>query len=331
MPLLKVREEMANRINKTRRLYTDTQKNLRSVQSSRAKSATSLETEIFLMLKGIGVEQPSYHGGSLTGKDINKVMNNVSNLFDQFKVILINGKRDDCELVDDQINELCNHFQTVFLLWDGAFASARKIDPTPEDAKMYGQFVDTAVVGHLQLGLTITPKVHHMLKHVERQMVEIDGGLGNKIEDWVEKQHQMGKRERTRFCTMLNLQARANARAWVLRRNSDPVVISQTLEVNEASKRKFNGERGEKEGVEASREMECRAKRLKALNDYDSLMKNEQTSLTFMGILSGGATNKPEEDKQDSEGTKPEGSTCGEGGGEDSHKRVRARPRRFDE
>ncbi len=33
MPLLKVREEMTDRINKTRRLYSDTQKNLRTLQS----------------------------------------------------------------------------------------------------------------------------------------------------------------------------------------------------------------------------------------------------------------------------------------------------------
>jgi hypothetical protein len=207
------------------------------------------------------------------------------------------------------------------------------INPRPEDAKIYGQFVEADVVGHLQLGLTVTPKVHLMLKHVERQMVEIDGGLGNKMEDRVEKQHQMGKWERMRFRTMHNLQERANARARVFHRNSDPVVISQTLEVNGASKRKFNGEKREKEGLEASREMGRRAKILKALNDYSSLMKKEETSLTFMGRkLSGGATKKPEEDKQESEGTKPEGSTSGGGWGEESHKRVRAtRPRRYEE
>ena len=45
-----------------------------------------------------------------------------------------------------------------------------------------------------------------------------------------------------------------------------------------------------------------RAKRLKALNDYSSLMKKEETSLTFMGRkLSGGANKKPEDDKQESE------------------------------
>ena len=39
------------------------------------------------MLKEIGVELSSYHGGSLNGKDIKKVMNNASNMFDQFAAI----------------------------------------------------------------------------------------------------------------------------------------------------------------------------------------------------------------------------------------------------
>ena len=135
----------------------------------------------------------------------------------------------------------------MFLLWDGAFASVRKIDPTMEDAENYEQFIDAAVAGHVQLGLTITPKVHLMLKHVRWQMEKIDRGLVNKMdEDWVEKQHQMGKRERLHFCTLNNLQHRTNARAQVAHRNSNPLVVSQMLKVDGASKRKFNGERGKK-------------------------------------------------------------------------------------
>jgi hypothetical protein len=195
MLLLKVREEVANRINRTQWLYSDTQKNLCSLQSSKAKSATSLETNIFWVLKGIGIEQSSYHRGGLTGNDIKKVMNNATYLFEEFVSILKLGKRDVCELSNDAIDIVCQHFHSVFLLWDGVFASARKINSTFEDAEIYGQFVEAAVAGHLQLGLTITPKVHLMLKHVEKQMEEIGEGLGNKMEDRVEKQHQMGKQE----------------------------------------------------------------------------------------------------------------------------------------
>jgi hypothetical protein len=77
----------------------------------------------------------------------------------------------------------------------------------------------------------------------------------------------MGKQEQARFCTMKNLQHCANARAWVIHCNSDPVVISQMLEVDGESKHKFNGERAEKSGIEALREMERRGKRSKTLDN----------------------------------------------------------------
>ncbi len=93
------------------------------------------------------------------------------------------GKRDNCELSNKSIDGVCHHFQTVFVLWDGAFSFARKINPMEENAQMFRQFVDAAVTGHVNLGLTITPKVHLMLKHVWWQMKNIRGGLVYKIED----------------------------------------------------------------------------------------------------------------------------------------------------
>ncbi len=70
-------------------------------------------------------------------------------------------------------------------------------------------------------------------------MENIEGGLGAKMEDWVEKQHQMGKQEQARFCKMENLQHCSDARARVAHHNSDPVAIAQMLKVDGASKHKF--------------------------------------------------------------------------------------------
>jgi hypothetical protein len=49
----------------------------------------SLETKIFEVLKGVRVELAAYHGGSLTGKDIQKVMNNLTYLFEKFSSMLM--------------------------------------------------------------------------------------------------------------------------------------------------------------------------------------------------------------------------------------------------
>jgi hypothetical protein len=163
------------------------------MQPSKATSANSLESKVFKILKGIGVEQSSYHGGSLNGKDIKKIMSNATYLFDKFSALSKSGKQDDCKLEDDDIDALCAHFKLVFVLWDGAFALAWKKNPTMDNSHQYQQSVKAAVMGNVNLGLTITPKVHLMFKHVRWQMDNIKGGLGNKMEDWIEELHQVSK------------------------------------------------------------------------------------------------------------------------------------------
>ena len=81
----------------------------------------------------IGVELQQYHGGSLAGMGIKRVITNASFVFGEFAKILKEGKRNDCEVTDADIDFLCEQHKQVYLLWDGAFAAARTINPTEED------------------------------------------------------------------------------------------------------------------------------------------------------------------------------------------------------
>jgi len=182
-----------------RHTLSDQQLKLKVMQTAKAKKHDSIETKMFKVLKEIGVELASYHGGSLNGKDIIKVMNNATYVFDKFAAIFTEGKRPDCVLTDTEINALCVHFREVFMLWDGAFSLARTVNPTEEDMLTYQSYVDAVVKGILDLQCTITPKVHLMLKHVETQMRNIPRGLWDKAEDWVECLHQTGMHLRQRF------------------------------------------------------------------------------------------------------------------------------------
>ena len=100
--------------------------------------------------------------------------------------ILKENRKEGCLFDDSHIDDLCSQFRAVFLLWDGVFSYARKIDPTEDDWAQYNQFVSAAVEGHINLGCSVTPKVHLMLKHTEHQMRTLPRGLGNKGEDFVE-------------------------------------------------------------------------------------------------------------------------------------------------
>ncbi len=68
--------------------------------------------------------------------------------------------------------------------------------PDNTDISTYRRYATAAVEGHRDLKCYITPKVHLMLKHVKWQMKIERGGLGNNMEDRVERMHQGGMRER---------------------------------------------------------------------------------------------------------------------------------------
>ena len=202
IPLQNFRDNMVNKLKKARCTLTDHQAKLKEMWKAKVRGQQSIETKVLKVLKEIGVELSSYHGGSLNGKDIKKVMNNASHFFDQFAAIFMGGKREECLLADADIDSMCLHFWEVYVLWDGAFSLARIINPAYEDAETAQTFILAAVSGSKILQCPITPKIHAMLRHVQWQMKNIPGGLGDKMEDWVERQHQWGMRQRRRFHTV---------------------------------------------------------------------------------------------------------------------------------
>ena len=135
-PLAAERKEITDNLQRTREFLKELKKKLTSFRQVRKKSGEGLETKMFRVLKSIGVELTRYHGGSLNGKDIKKVMDNAAYIFDEFKLILKDGKRED-SIEDEYIDRMCEKYKSVFLLWDGAFSLARKVDPKEADIVMY--------------------------------------------------------------------------------------------------------------------------------------------------------------------------------------------------
>ena len=113
------------KLKKTHQTLTNQQNKLKAMRTAKVKEPDSIETKMFKVLKEIGVELSSYHGGSLNGKDIKKVMNNAVHVFTEFASIFRQGKRSNCQMTDEDIDALCLHFREVFVLWDGAFSLAR--------------------------------------------------------------------------------------------------------------------------------------------------------------------------------------------------------------
>jgi hypothetical protein len=74
---------------------------------------------MFIVPKTIDVELNAYHGGSLNGKDIKKVMNNSTYVFDKLASIFKERKRPNCLLPNDDMDALSAFSRGVFFMgWD---------------------------------------------------------------------------------------------------------------------------------------------------------------------------------------------------------------------
>ena len=125
---------------------------------------------------------------------------------------MLEGRKSD-GMNEEAIKKMCANHKNLFVLWGIAFSLARTVDPDDDDIDLYKRYVFAAVQCHVRIGCNVTHKVHLMWRHVAEQMKNVLGGLGEKMEDWVERQHQDGKRSRDAYRRVANVQARADARA----------------------------------------------------------------------------------------------------------------------
>ena len=145
-----------------------------------------------------------------------------------------------------------------------------------QDTKTYLRYVLVAVHGNDALGCTVTPKVHMMLKHVAFQMRYIRGGLGDKMEDWVERLHQNGKRMRQRFRTTQNPVVHALAQEKANSRSSHPDVIAHTNATNAGNKRSFSVVKVD-DAISKSRKRQRDMRRYETMKYFDKEVNKKLT------------------------------------------------------
>ena len=82
-------------------------KSVASLKSKWKKTADGVESKMFKLLKTVyKVKIQAYHGGSLTGKDITKVMSNAHAIFPKLAEIFEKGKKEGI-MSKENIDKLC--------------------------------------------------------------------------------------------------------------------------------------------------------------------------------------------------------------------------------
>lgn len=117
-PLAKLRRQITNRIANARGLLKATKEKIGKFKSIQKTNGGGIEAQMFSIIKlQFNVKRQAYHGGTMTGKDIIKVMNNAAEIFSLFADILITNKKEDCQMSADEIKKMCNKYADLFVLY----------------------------------------------------------------------------------------------------------------------------------------------------------------------------------------------------------------------
>ena len=90
------------------------------------------------------------------------------------------------------------------------------------------------------MGVSITPKMHGMEKHVVKQMLATPGGIGRLVEHWIEHYHQVGYRFDVAYDRVGSTEVSAKIRATSEKRSRHPQVQLHTKHLQEFGKKKVN-------------------------------------------------------------------------------------------
>ena len=138
----------------------------------------------------------------------------------------------------EALDKVLDEHRILFQAQDAVYAHLRLIDPTTEEMMQTRERIALMKVLWLKMGLSETPKAHLIFAHAADDQ-ERFGGLGDKIEDPLEKRHQ----EQMRVDLILNKMAGGFEKQrqtqfkyeW---RNNNPLVKDRIDFVQSLSERK---------------------------------------------------------------------------------------------
>ena len=206
----------------------------------------SIHTKIERILESHGVTIQCYHGGSLTGGSILTLLKKHDVIMDDITEVcheyLLNNNHTTAEskisVTVEEMEKILNDHRLLFKAQDAVYAHLRLIDPTEEEMIQTVERIKIMKMFWLAMGLSETPKAHLVFEHAADDQRRF-GGLGDKIEDPLEKRHQeqmrldgIKKKMPGGFRKRMLTQQKYD---W---RNSDPLVRDQIELVRTITRRK---------------------------------------------------------------------------------------------
>ena len=179
------------------------------------------------ILRTLDIKREHYHGGKFNGVMCARIAKSAKEIMDSIKEELKKRKADSVS--DACIDNGCDKFQAVLQNQNEIWSRVRGIDgllPTEEHLKELKEAIETGKKLWKQVGLsTKQPKWHYTfyLQHLYAMVVKF-GGIADKTDEYIEKDHQYWKVREARFCRITSFKTQQLAMRRAERRSRHPQV-----------------------------------------------------------------------------------------------------------
>ena len=207
-----------------------------------------------MILKVIaGIVPQAFHGGALNGVDCKRFLNEVDDIMADIRKESAERLKKNIEkhpeqvkITSDDLEKKLDTYTKLFDTMDAVFYLLRKPAPTELERKQAEESIEVFKTLWLELEISITVKAHILFDHAMDHMNK-EGGIADRVEDFIEKHHQTIKRLDHLTATMPSrcFKQQQTTQLGRLHTQSHPVIQNQVKKVTEESRRKFKGERGE--------------------------------------------------------------------------------------
>jgi hypothetical protein len=240
-------------------------KHLESVSALFKTKDKKLRAEIETILKAYGIDQGAHHGGDMVGNSCKKFLSHSTSIMGEIKELLCTVG-EDSQMTHGAIMRIqtrCDVTASLLTNYDGFFSRLRlaKEDYTSDTVEEARTFIGNGMQLLRALQMSVTPKAHACETHACAQM-ELERGMGDYDEEFVERWHQEGKRNDVRTRMM---RERATAFVYISKweqMNRNPKVIG----VQQDIKKEFALSEETKKKRKASRDINTRRRKQNLTN-----------------------------------------------------------------
>jgi hypothetical protein len=245
---------------------------LKKVRETKKKIEMPAFADIENILLEFGISAAAYHGGNLNGVDCRELMKLAKPIFERFKTSLLSVSHPN-RCSEGDIRNACDLHRDICVTLDALTSKVRmkKGEPLEEDYELAEKHLNNLYYLWTQAKLSFTPKIHGLLSHAVPQMRRLNG-IGDTLEDDVERIHQISAQIESRVSRMKNKGQQAHVHSKMEAIQNSTLVKAKIEASQLQSKRVFKKRNIEKCAHE-------RSKRLKEDRD----ISRSQTMLSLEG------------------------------------------------